>query len=69
MGRIVVDRSVCKGCGYCIQFCPKHVLHMGEQRNTSGYGNHCPEMIEGAECVACTTCAIVCPDSAITVYK
>ena len=42
---------------------------MGEQRNSCGYGNRCPEQIEGAECVACKTCAIVCPDSAITVYK
>ena len=69
MGKIVVDTRVCKGCGYCIQACPKHVIRMGEQSNSCGYGNRCPEQIEGAECVACKTCAIVCPDSAITVYK
>ncbi len=69
MGRIVVDARVCKGCGYCINFCPKKVIHFGETRNSSGYGNRVAEQIEGADCVACKTCAIVCPDSAITVYK
>lgn len=69
MGKIVIDTRVCKGCGYCISFCPQKVLQFGEQRNSCGYGNRCPEMIEGAKCVACKTCAIVCPDSAITVYK
>lgn len=69
MGRIVVDAIVCKGCGYCINFCPKKVIHFGETRNSSGYGNRVAEQIEGADCVACKTCAIVCPDSAITVYK
>ena len=60
MGKIVVDMSICKGCGYCVQFCPAH---------TSGYGNHCAEPVEGAKCVGCAVCAIVCPDTAITVYK
>ena len=69
MGRIVVDARVCKGCGYSINFCPKKVIHFGETRNSSGYGNRVAEQIEGADCVACKTCAIVCPDSAITVYK
>lgn len=69
MGRIVVDARVCKGCGYCINFCPKKVIHFGETRNSSGYGNRVAEQIEGADCAACKTCAIVCPDSAITVYK
>ena len=69
MGRIVVDARVCKGCGYCINFCPKKVIHFGETRNSSGYGNRVAEQIGGADCVACKTCAIVCPDSAITVYK
>jgi len=69
VGRIVVDARVCKGCGYCINFCPKKVIHFGETRNSSGYGNRVAEQIEGADCVACKTCAIVCPDSAITVYK
>lgn len=69
MARIVVDNELCKGCGYCISFCPKKIIHFGTQRNTSGYGNLCAEQILGSECIACKTCATVCPDSAITVYK
>ena len=40
MGKIVVDMSICKGCGYCVQFCPAHAIRIGDKRNTSGYGNH-----------------------------
>lgn len=69
MGKIVVDNGVCKGCGYCIQFCPTKAIHMGDRRNSNGYGNRCAEQLEHAECIACKTCAIVCPDAAITVYK
>lgn len=69
MGKVAVDISVCKGCTYCIQACPKKALQMGERRNSSGYGNRCPEQKEDADCVGCAICAIVCPDSAITVYK
>lgn len=69
MGKIVVDMSICKGCGYCVQFCPAHAIRVGDKRNTSGYGNHCAEPVEGAKCVGCAVCAIVCPDTAITVYK
>ena len=48
MGKIVVDMSICKGCGYCVQFCPAHAIRIGDKRNTSGYGNHCAEPVEGA---------------------
>ena len=27
----------CKGCGYCIHFCPKEVLHMSSAFNMEGY--------------------------------
>jgi len=67
MGKVVIDPKFCKGCGYCIQACPKGVLHFGETRGLGG--DKCAEQIEGTECVACTSCAIVCPDAAITVYK
>ena len=39
MGKIVVDMSICKGCGYCVQFCPAHAIRIGDKRNTSGYGS------------------------------
>ena len=32
MGKIVVDMSICKGCGYCVQFCPAHAIRIGDKR-------------------------------------
>ncbi len=67
MGKVVIDATYCKGCGYCIRVCPKGALHFGEKRSI--HGNKCAEQIEGSECVACKSCGLVCPDAAITIYK
>ena len=32
---ILEDR--CKGCGYCIEFCPREVLHFSSHFNKKGY--------------------------------
>ena len=32
---IVAER--CKSCGYCVKFCPKHVLEIGTKVNSKGY--------------------------------
>lgn len=38
---IIDDR--CKGCGFCIEFCPQDVLELSSQTNAKGY--HLPEII------------------------
>ena len=58
---IIDDR--CKGCGFCIEFCPQDVLVLSSQTNTKGY--HPPEIIPEAICVNCGLCALLCPDFAI----
>ena len=37
MERIKVISERCKSCGYCIKFCPKQVLALGENVNSKGY--------------------------------
>ena len=58
---IIDDR--CKGCGFCIEFCPQNVLLLSERTNARGY--HPPEIIPDTICVNCGLCALLCPDFAI----
>ncbi|MCJ7623214.1 MAG: 4Fe-4S binding protein, partial [Anaerolineaceae bacterium] len=50
-GRIVVDEIICKGCGLCVEFCPKKVLALAPVRiNAKGYH---PAELAGDGCTAC----------------
>ncbi len=66
-GRIEVSDFYCKGCGLCVNFCPQQVIRLAPDRlNPKGY--HPAEQFQEG-CIACSTCALVCPDAAITVYR
>ncbi len=58
---IIEDR--CKGCGYCIEYCPKDILKFSEKFNNKGY--HPPMATQPEECVNCHYCEIICPEFAI----
>lgn len=64
-GSIVVKADHCKGCLFCISFCPKDVLSESTAMNSKGY--HYPIVTLGKEnsCVNCSFCTIVCPEFAI----
>lgn len=64
-GQIYLIPDRCKGCRICIQFCPRNVLCLSEERNSKGY--HIPRISEGMQegCVNCGFCTIVCPEFAI----
>ena len=62
---IATDR--CKGCGLCIDACPRHVLVLDEAIvNVLGY--HPVELTDAAGCTSCAICARICPDTVFTVY-
>ncbi len=66
--RVIVDR--CKGCWYCIAYCPTKVLQVSETLNEKGY--HPPVLVENPPekvCIACHMCEMVCPDFAIIVEE
>ncbi len=67
MARVVVQKDRCKACGFCVSFCPKHVLAMSGDFNIRGV--HCVCVVEEDKCTGCAICGIVCPDVAIEVYK
>lgn len=60
---IVKDR--CKGCGFCVEYCPKDVLKMSDDFNVKGY--HPPIVINEDDCVFCQLCETICPEFAIFV--
>ena len=60
---IVKDR--CKGCGFCVEYCPKDVLELSDDFNVKGY--HPPFVKEEDDCIYCQLCESICPDYAIFV--
>lgn len=58
---LIIER--CKGCSYCIEYCPKDVLVMSELFNKKGY--HYPEIVKTGQCVNCGLCSNICPEFAI----
>ncbi len=66
-GYITIDKERCKGCTFCIEFCPRKSISLSQDLNLKGYfvAAFSPEQ----ECTGCGTCAIVCPEVAIEVEK
>jgi 2-oxoglutarate ferredoxin oxidoreductase subunit delta len=62
-GRVIIDIEKCKGCGFCIEFCPTHVLEFSETFNAKGY--HPPGAARPENCTGCDLCGVYCPDFAI----
>ena len=55
----------CKGCRFCIEFCPKKVLHESREFNAKGYY---PARAEDCkDCLDCGLCELICPEFAIHV--
>jgi len=65
--RIMINDKYCKGCGICIEMCPRGVLQFSEKINEKGYHIPYPKNLE--KCIACHQCEMYCPDQAITVVE
>ncbi len=66
-GKITISREYCKGCEICISFCPKKMISLSAELNSSGYLTAVYK--ESEECTGCAVCALVCPEAAIEVYR
>jgi 2-oxoglutarate ferredoxin oxidoreductase subunit delta len=62
-GEIIIIDDRCKGCGFCVEYCPCDVLELSERFNAKGY--HPPEAVRAEACVNCGFCRMICPEFAI----
>jgi len=62
-GIVLVRADLCKGCSYCIDFCPTHALEFSREFNQKGY--HYPVLAKAEACSGCDLCGLYCPDFAI----
>jgi 2-oxoglutarate ferredoxin oxidoreductase subunit delta len=62
---IAVER--CKGCGLCVEACPKGVLEL-DPAVVNPLGYHPVRLTDAASCTSCALCARVCPDAVFAVY-
>ena len=65
MSRVVFLEDRCKGCRLCVEVCPVHILRPSGRFNRQGY-----EIMEmSGQCTGFASCAVMCPDTAIRVFR
>ncbi len=67
VGKVNIIAYRCKGCNYCIEFCPNDVLKSSDEFNEKGY--YPPIVREEGRCLNCNFCETICPEFAIFVTE
>ena len=62
-GLVFVRQAICKGCSFCVDFCPSRCLDFSREFNAKGY--HYPVLARPEDCSGCDLCGLYCPDFAI----
>ncbi|MDL2313775.1 4Fe-4S binding protein [Desulfovibrio sp. OttesenSCG-928-C14] len=65
--KVVIREERCKGCGLCVDACPKNILELAARVNDKGY--HPAQCKDQEACISCASCGRTCPDLCIEIYK
>ncbi|MBP5404502.1 MAG: 4Fe-4S binding protein [Clostridia bacterium] len=68
MAKLTFRTDNCKGCGLCVDVCPKKVLELAQDK-INKRGHHPVEAARPDDCIGCGSCAIMCPDFIIKVER
>lgn len=66
-GRLQINKERCKGCSFCVDFCPRGSLKMSQELNSKGY--LLPAVVDDTKCLNCGLCEIICPEFAMHVVS
>lgn len=66
--RVTFDQDRCKGCELCTSVCLRHIVVI-DTKTTNRKGYHPAAILDLSQCIACGSCAKICPDSIITVER
>lgn len=67
MLKVTIDKNRCKGCGLCVDVCPKGVLTISKDCNNNGYSYAMVQ--QENKCIGCLFCVKVCPDICLEIGK
>ena len=67
-GAITVNTERGQGCNLCVVACPTKTLAL-QPNEVNDRGYHYAYMANPEKCTGCCSCAWVCPDACIEVYR
>lgn len=63
--RVEVNPKLCKGCYFCIRYCPREVFGKSEKIGEMGYV--VAKVLDSGKCTGCRLCLLYCPDFAVSI--
>ena len=68
MAKLTIQAEHCKGCGICVEACPKKLLSLDS--TAINHKGHTPaRMMDESRCTGCGACALMCPDCVISISR